>query len=121
MINNNIDCTPTNKVYVVLVIYKYDVYFAICKTLFCSFIDHLCKSCFKLCDHNCFNTDVSNVLITKHETKELNMCLVEKTFKLNVKSVIYVYSDSCFVIYKYKLYNSSCPICNTNYKRLCYL
>jgi hypothetical protein len=90
MINNNIDLAPTNKVPCGACKNNDDVRFAICKTSFCSFNDHLCKGCFELCDHNCSNTDFSNVLITKHETKECNICLEEKNLHIECKSVIFI-------------------------------
>ncbi len=49
--------TPTDKVSSGACQNNYDVYFATCKSSFCSFNDHICKSCFELCDHNCSDTE----------------------------------------------------------------
>ncbi len=36
------------------------------------------KNVFDFCEHSCSDTEYSNVLLTKHEIKECNVCLEEK-------------------------------------------
>ena len=90
MNTNLLDFTLTDKISCGACENNDNVYFTTCKTVFCSFNDHLCKNCFDFCEHSCSDTEYSNVLLTKHEIKQCNVCLEEKKFKLNARYVIFI-------------------------------
>ena len=111
MNTNLLDFTLTDKISCGACENNDNVYFTTCKTIFCSFNDHLCKNCFDLCEHNCSSTDYSNVLFIKHEIKECNVCLEEKKLQIKCKVCNFYYCNDCFIIYNYKFHNSLCPMC----------
>ena len=111
MNTNLLDFTLTDKISCGACENNDNVYFTTCKTIFCSFNDHLCENCFDFCQHSCSDTEYSNVLLKKHEIKECNVCLEEKQIQIKCKVCKFYYCNDCFVIYKYKFHNSLCPMC----------
>ncbi len=69
--------TPTDKVFCGDCQINDNVYLQNVKHHFVNLMIIYVKVDFQFCEHNCSDTEYSNVLITKHEIKEHNLCLEE--------------------------------------------